>query len=283
MPNIYLDTALKCLEVGLSPLPPKEDGTKAPLADLRVNGEYKWEPYQTTPATKGHIRKWYQDKRTGNGLVTGYGKVECYEFDDGNIYKLFCEAARGIGLESLITRIEDGYCERTPSGGIHWLYRCDELSGNTKLAERPVPGEKNKREVLIETRGLGGFVIIAPSNGTVHPSGGAYELLSGGLDGIATITPEERQRLFELGRTFDEMPGKTLEPTPSTNGNKIDLKPGEAYEAEHSWADILEPLGWVAVFSREGVTYWRRPVRTRASRQRPAIAKASMSSRLQPH
>src|SRR5262249_21980652 len=142
-------------------------------------------------ATREEVIEWYAQERTGNGLFTGYGHLECLEFDDFRIYERFREAAIIFGLGSVIDRIEAGYCESTPGGGIHWLYRCDQIEGNIKLAERPAGTCKDphKRKPLIETRGIGGWVVIAPSNGNVHPSGGAYTLQSGGLESIATIEP----------------------------------------------------------------------------------------------
>lgn len=263
MSNVHLDTAFLCLQCGLSPVPPTQDGSKAPFADLKIGGKASWAAYQSTPATKEHVRSWYKAKRTGNGLATGYGNLECLEFDDWDTYKAYTDAALALGLMDLVERVEGGYCERTPGKGVHWLYRCEEVKGNTKLAERPVPGEKDKRDVLIETRGKGGFVIIAPTTGTVHPTGGAYELMRGGLPSIATITPDERDALWDLARTFDEMP-TGVAPLPRAKGTPaIDARPGEAYAAGTTWHDILEPLGWVAVFTRGDVTYWRRPGKDR--------------------
>ena len=50
-------------------------------------------------------------------------------------------------------------------------------------------------------------------NGKLDPSGGADELLRGGLDTIVTITPDERGALFSLARSLDEIPVE-LEPPP---------------------------------------------------------------------
>ena len=92
---------------------------------------------------------------------------------------------------------------------------CETVSGNTKLARRPklpneMRDEHDRVKTLIETKGEGGFIIIAPSNGRVHPSNGRYELVSGGLAAIATITPEERDDLLSLARTFDQMPNAPI-------------------------------------------------------------------------
>jgi putative DNA primase/helicase len=112
--------------------------------------------------------------------------------------------AHASGLGNLVEKIEEGYSEQSPSEGIHWPYRCSEINDNTRLACRP--GGDGTVKILIETRGEGGYIIIAPSYGRVHPSGKPYVLFRGGVDTIATITPEERRSLFELARIFDHMP-----------------------------------------------------------------------------
>jgi hypothetical protein len=61
-PDSHRATALQAVELGLSPLPPAEDGTKRPFADI-LDGEdqktgrpkFTWNPYSTTPATREHV------------------------------------------------------------------------------------------------------------------------------------------------------------------------------------------------------------------------------------
>ena len=158
------DVALLALDLNLSPGLPTQDGEKRP--------DGAWKEYQTTPATMDEIESWYRNGRTGVGLFTGCGDVECFEFDNRDTYDDFLETTVEAGLGYLVDKIRTGYEEFTPGGGVHWLYRCPDQRGNTKLAERPKPDEADKRDVLIETRGAGGFIIIAPSNGKVHPTGG---------------------------------------------------------------------------------------------------------------
>jgi hypothetical protein len=256
--NPCLDIALLALDVGLSPVPPKEDGTKAPIGE--------WKEFQTVPATEELVRGWYRNGRSANGLVTGYGHLEAFEFDNGETYQLFLETASETGLDDLVARIRAGYEETTPGGGIHWLYRCKKVRGNTKLAERPNPDDPNKRDVLIETRGQGGFIIVAPSNGSVHPSGGAYRLCSGGLRSIVTLTAEERDELWRLAQSFDEATSvskREHEPRipVQASGDYPDIgkSPGDDLEEQYTWADILEPHGWDRVHRRGDVECWRRP------------------------
>jgi Bifunctional DNA primase/polymerase, N-terminal len=272
-----LGTALLALELGLSPTAPMEDGSKRPLADLldgvddRGRPRFTWKPYQSTPATSDRVRGWFKNRRDSIGLSTGYGDLECFEFESRAVYEAFISAASNVGLGDLVERIRTGYEESTPGGGIHWLYRCSERRGNTKLAERPDPNKPSGREVLIETRGAGGFIIIAPSAGNVHSSGGAYELVSGGLGLMTVLWPEERDALWQFARTFDEIPETTraeAEPPKSERGLKatvtsgvptVGIRPCSDFNDRTTWEAVLEPHGWIKTFSRSSVIYWRRP------------------------
>jgi putative DNA primase/helicase len=258
-----LETALLALDLGLSPVPPREDGTKAPIADIRrADGSWTWKQYRTTPATRQHVEGWYRSGLTGVGLVGGHGNLEPFDFDSPETFKDFLEAAWVLGHNELVTRIRSGYEETTP-GGVHWLYRCPDVKGSTILAQRPAPTPEapEGKKTLIETR-TSGFIIVAPSNGKVHPTGRSYRLSSGGLTSILTITPDERDALHALARTFDEMPDKR-EPAPSAWGDvavtEAGTRPGDDFASKTSWESILEPHGWVKVHTRGEVIYWRRP------------------------
>lgn len=253
-----LDIALSAAACGISVVPPLQDGSKRPMQS--------WKDYQRRRADPQQICTWYRTGLTGLGFVCGAvsGNLEAFEFDDRDTYEAFKSAALGTGLGNLVERVEAGYLEESPSGGIHWLTRCAEIAGNTKLARRPGPlaADGNPAvKVLIETRGEGGYIVVAPSFGKVHPTGKSYQLLRGGVETIATLTPNERRALWELARTFDQMPRPAtsvvgLSDKSVTNGDR----PGDVFNQQACWAEILEPRGWRLVFRRyDGVEYWRRP------------------------
>lgn len=263
-PFVSATNALDALAAGLCPVPPKMDGSKAPIG--------RWKEFQHFPPTEAQIHDWYKKGDvTGYGLITGKvsGNLELFEFDDLAAYHEFKSAADASGLGDLVARIEAGYCEQTPKPGIHWLYRCDEIAGNTKLATRPkTPNEmrdaRDKVQVLIETRGEGGFVIIAPSNGKTHPSGGCYSLMAGGFTSIATITPDERRDLFALARTFTKAPNGAVEKAEIENvrnhrTNAPVTRPGDDFNRKADWHELLEAQGWTFVFRQGERDYWRRP------------------------
>jgi hypothetical protein len=221
-------------------LPPKQDGTKRP-------DSASWTQHQREPATREQIDQWYANGRTGTGWVTGKvsGGLEVLDFDDRSAFAEFCKLCGEAGLDGLLELVMEGYYEHTPNGA-HIAYRCSEIDGNKKLAK----GANKKAK--IETRGEGGFIIVAPSHGGVNQAG-SYVLESGGVDTIVSIEPADRVALHDVARMLDE----SIQPV--SHERATGDRPGDDYNERVSWADVLEPHGWVRVSSRLGVVSWRRP------------------------
>jgi Bifunctional DNA primase/polymerase, N-terminal len=292
------DAARLAHDAGLCVVPPREDGTKRPQGN--------WKRYQIGRSTPDDLKNWYSlDGMAGVGLICGSvsGHLEMLELEGRavaeGLKERFRELADAVGLGELLTRIGHGYTEKTPGGGLHLLYRCAEpVAGNTKLASRPATAaelaedqaeedaeaRKQKREaktlvptdrprVLIETRGEGGFVVVAPSSGNVHPSGLSWQLLAGGFDQIVTISAEERAALLDLARSFDQMPHDTVPHgvppgAPETAATRLPPgeRPGDRFSASTSWAAILEPHGWRRAFlAADGNEHWCRPGKDRGT------------------
>ena len=255
------ETARLAHRLNLCVVPPTEDGKKVPIVS--------WTKYQSERPIPSLLRQWYpdDDSRAGVGLICGTvsKNLEVLDFDDADTYQAFHDTAESLGFGDLIDRIETGYLERTPDDGVHWLYYCDEIAGNTKLASRQNGVDDKghpKIEALIETRGEGGYIVIAPSHGPVHASGRPYQLLQGSLETIATITSQERHDLHEVARAFDRLPkpDPIREPTSTDRAGK---RPGDEYNRKNTWSDLLQPYGWKAVIQRGGETFWCRPGKDR--------------------
>jgi KaiC/GvpD/RAD55 family RecA-like ATPase len=254
--NKILKTALEFANEGISVVPVATDGSKRP-------GLAAWKEFQTRQPSAEELLAWFANAE-GVGVICGAisGNLEMLELEGRAVARKMhldiAEIAKNSGLEHLWNKLNSGYVETTPSGGLHWLYRIDgEVPGNTKLARRP--GENGGIDVLAETRGEGGFVIVAPTNGSCHPSGGAWTMLIGGPSSIATITREERDALHHLFSMFDEIPKAEYiaEEIKKSDGP---LSAGDDYNRKVSWNQILEPLGWTKVYTTSsGVTAWRRP------------------------
>lgn len=251
------ERARRAIRAGLRVIPPREDGTKRPET-AAVAGERTWKHWVAEPPSREQLRAWY-GPRHGIGIITGAasGNVTCFEFDDADVVPVFLDTAEAAGLGELVARIAGGYSERTPGGGIHWLYRCPEVHGNRKLARRKA--SDGRIVPLIETRGEGGFAVLAPSYGRVHPSGLPYVQLAGDVDTIATITPDEQRALFQLAQAFNELPADEFRPAAEMSGAAGAGKPGADFNARATWAQVLRPHGWAPVRQHGAVTFWRRP------------------------
>src|SRR3546814_9024973 len=145
--------------------------------------------------------------------------------------------------------------ERSPSVGIHWLYRVVDAParGNTKLALKPGPVDPTTGrptvEVLIETRGEGGYVVVAPSAGRTHPTGEAWTMIAGGADTIPSITADESDFIYAVAFLFDKMP-PTVDDTSGQNmpssgtstgsGDTSGTRPGDDSNQRAPWDDRSE-------------------------------------------
>ena len=145
---------------------------------------------------------------------------------------------------------------QTRSGGYHIYYHCEVIQGNQKLAQRPSTDEEIKQnpgdkiKVLIETRGQGGYVVAPPSKGYKKHSG----------DTIPTITPEQRDILLELARSYNEVVEPPKREYIASNIQKeFFTTPWDDYNSRGDIIGLLQQHGWVAVKQNSLRTYFRRP------------------------
>ena len=257
--------ALRAHEAGLCIVPPREDGSKAP--DVAT-----WKEFQTRRSTPEEITAWYAGDRTGVGVICGAVSdgLEMLEFEGRGvaegIYDRYRDLAEMAGVGDVLDRVLAGYTERTPSGGLHLLYRCSTPKPSTKLARRPSTVEDLARDprdtikVLIETRGEHGYCVVAPSNGRIHPTGRAWSLVRGGFATIATIADEERDGLWRVAQALDQVPPAPPRSPRVTVAGEL---PGDRYNALSGASDrTLELLlghGWTTVARKGETIYLRRP------------------------
>jgi uncharacterized protein DUF3987/bifunctional DNA primase/polymerase-like protein len=251
--NGILDAALAFTEAGCSVVPAMADGSKAPAG--------KWHRWQSERPSVEQVTQWLSDGRYGGfGVVCGAvsGGLEMLELEGravaAGIDVAYRDALTDHGLGGVWRRIVAGYAETTPGGGLHVMYRVDGTPrANTKLAVTAAG------DVLIETRGEGGFVIVAPSGGSTHPSGKPWQLAKGGPATIGTITEEERDALHAVASLLSKAaplspPLPRIWPTPGQD------RPGDDFNARAGWAEILAPHGWTCVRAfGTGAHGWRRP------------------------
>jgi hypothetical protein len=251
--NEILATALAFCDAGYAVVPARADGSKAPAGS--------WERYQSELPPREQVTTWLANGTyDGFGLVCGAvsGGLEMLELEGRaiaeGVHVAYRDALAAHGLSELWQRVSGGYAETTPSGGLHILYRVGGTPRpNTKLARTAAA------EVLIETRGEGGFTIVAPSAGHTHPTGKPWQIARGGPATIATISEEERDALHAVASTLDRSPVRQVQlPRAATAGQ--DGRPGDDYNARAAWQDILGPHEWRPVRKLgDGAIGWCRP------------------------
>ena len=132
-------------------------------------------------------------------------------FATDNNMTLLKDQLQNAGVAALFNRLLHGYSVRSGSGGLHMFLRVSDGPnlGNVKIARRPATVDElaenpdDPYKTLIN-RGEGGFVVAAPSHGRVHRSGGAWRIHKGDPTTIATLTCDDRDRLYAVFATFDE-------------------------------------------------------------------------------
>ncbi|RTE49623.1 phage/plasmid primase, P4 family [Actinobaculum sp. 352] len=267
MDRTLLDAALSYQAAGLSVVPilpaSADRGDKRPAVP--------WKRYQTTPATRAQVTDWFSASRPlGIGVATGKASNNLIMIElEGRAAARLADlqaTAQAAGLTDLWRRvIMQGCSEISPSGGFHYYMHIDgeDCPGNTKLARQP--GDNGGVQVLAETRGQGGYSVVAPTPGAFHRTGRGWTGLTGTLTNAPHITPDEYDELCRLFASLDAVPSSQPLTRPMVLG--VDdlvggISPGDDYEAKTSWVDILEPHGWVQVLTRGGETFWRRPGKT---------------------
>jgi len=234
------------IEAGLHIFPCATD--KSPLC--RWKDQYSWSPTETFAAV---------------GMATGSlsGNVEVIDVDNPNLFESLPKVNAVVA--------------RTVSGGYHLIYRCEAPEPNQKLAmsyQRVAgygeygfdwrPGKLYKAKeygdgwyistASVETRGVGGYILISPSPG--------YELLKGSLTDIPVLTTEQRDKLFFHCRSLGEHP-----PTPKVISRKpsagaTGTRPGDAFNCQVTLDDLtclLTKHGWTVTGDQGQNRHFARP------------------------
>ena len=227
-------THLDYLRAGLSCFPIRRDGTKAPTIE--------WTPFRSRMPTEAEAASW-----AGLGIAIPGGPIngglEILDFETDAVWREWLERCPlPPGLPVVVT----------PGGGRHVYYRCPVAEGNLKLARNEA------KETLIETRGDGGYVLAPGSPADCHPSGKEYVIEVGSLSSIGTVTAEQREDMHAAARSLCRVPPEPYAPAPAASSVAGD-RPGDDYDRETSWPDVLEPHGWTVGYRKGDVTYWKRP------------------------
>lgn len=152
-PTNFLDAALALVAAGFSVLPIR--GMKYAGGDTEEQKRkdakkpiIKWEAYQERKPTDREVEEWFRKNPHANiGIVTGTVSGELFVLDLDN---------PELAKRTLLPLIPDSLVfpiSRTPSGGEHWFFRCDDAT----------PRNTVKPELGFDIRANGGYVVAPPS------------------------------------------------------------------------------------------------------------------------
>ena len=206
-----------------------------------------WKTWSKRLPTEMEIAAWFANNQDGICIVAGAvsGNLECIDFDaHGELYPAWKEKVAPEVFARLVV-------ERTPSGGLHVLYRCEEpVEGNRKLAQGMREGKKT---TLVETRGEGGLFLCAPTEG--------YVLLQGDYTSLPVLSGEARQALLSAAVEMNECEDE-IRPTEGTQGldSAFLVKPGDDWCARGDIRPVLMSHGWKYLGVKpDGNELWQRP------------------------
>lgn len=275
-----MNIALAWYEAGCSVVPIAKGGKKNPTRE--------WTTLQKMRLTRAEVDNyWRGDEPYGVALICGAvsGNLEMLELEAAATTREAMSKIHNACVERGIDWLWDelnlkGYVEWTPSGGLHYLYRMPgEIPGNTKIAV------DTQDKTLSETRGEGGYVIVAPTAGYCHPSGETWEALNGrGPGDMLNVLREHRDVLHAaIAEALDERPAPAPRPERRQELVQRDpnaLRPGDDFNLRADWADILEPEGWTVGEYRGKETLWVRPGKDRRDGHSASTGYAGDADRL---
>lgn len=222
------------------------------------------------------IKKHDLSKCYGVGLVCGTpsGNVEALDFDlKYSLSPTFFEDYKQAVNSQMPDLLKKMVVQKTKNNGYHFIYRCEGIQGNLKLANRHTTdvekqdtyeltyrnevtkssedvaiklakkaSENDKVRVLIESRGIGGQIVIAPTTG--------YEIVFGDLYSITEITKEERECLFSTARMFNEVYEEVIIPKTYKIEKTQGKSPFEDYNERGDVVQLLVNNGWKVVSTK---------------------------------
>ena len=244
----------KYIDAGISVIPVRDKDDSFGVAKSPFGKS--WKEYQEKIIEKD-ILFYLMDVKyetTAIGIVGGKvsGNLEIIDIDVK--YKPGIDATLFQDIKTLYPSLLDRLrIHKSPSGGFHILYRCEEpVEGNQKLAGRKTEVDNKTKTVnFIETRGEGGYVLAPPSLGYLIAKDNP----------IPTLTAMERQSLLSLCRSYHEIievKNSYTKPT-QKDVQYYDTNPFEDFNNRCNPTEIMTELGWKEHKANNHFIWYTRP------------------------
>lgn len=150
------------------------------------------------------------------------------------------------GLEGAFDEYDNLLINYTPSGGIHIIYRADNTQGNKILAK------SEEGRAIIETRGMGGQIIIPPSKG--------YETDRGSMLKIPKLSNDDRDLMIAICKEFNKYTRKRPElKQRSKTKTSQSLSVFSKYNESADIPTLMETKGWTVIDENDKGIRMKRP------------------------
>lgn len=256
-----ITTAKQYIDAGFNVLPLQLDGTKQPIGT--------WKPYQTRFASPHELQQWFGNGQCGIGVVAGAisGNLHVIDFDhdaEKHFAQFWADVQTQLpGITGKLLAIA------TPRPGRQvWFRQASPPPASHELAwTEPLPTDETDSEgqpilqpqLMIETRGTGGYACAPGTPPATHKTGRPYQLVHGSFENLPTVTDAEAETILAICRSYSRF-------TPQ----QVQRKPGEAYQGEprpgdifNQQADLRQMLldaGWKQHHrDDDGIEYLTRP------------------------
>ncbi|GAB2742560.1 hypothetical protein [Sinomonas soli] len=188
----------------------------------------------------------YTTDGANQGFILTAFEMEGRAMTDSGFYAEWELTVERRDLQDAWKRLEEGWKEKTPSGGLRWFFAVEAPDADYAQEMKGLSGSLAARRdsrVYAELLVTHASVIVAPSHGAVHPTGLPYERLAGGPDTLPRLSFGELNAISELLAELDEavaLPG---------SGAGTDLLDGRSkamlrqYDRKVDDADLARMIG----------------------------------------
>lgn len=210
----------------------------------------KWEKWQSHRQSDTDLA--FTDRSEALAVVGGINGVVAIDIDLKNDPTNSINTRYWTALIEASFPIEKIYVQRSPSGGGHIIFRSSQPFRNEILAKA------KDGKTIIETRGLGGYFLIAPSPG--------YLARKGSLDDLPVLTEDEESILIDTARQFNDGVKPKMKSYGIQDTGRVSAWQDFNNKNDYTYLqERLSELGWTEHSINEDRILLTRPGKTRGN------------------